>query len=144
MGDDGLGISVIEQLCQQQIPSGIDLIDGGCGGITLLQLLEECDRALIIDAADFGQEPGAIQRLPADEVIGLHDETTQVSLHQTGLAEVLKLASELNQMPELTLFLVQPLSIERRIGLSQPVQKALPRLIAILQDEFQLWQRNCE
>lgn len=142
MGDDGLGVVAVEQLRQQQIPSGIELIDGGCGGVTLLQLLAECDRALLIDAADLGKAPGSILRISAEEIIGLQNSAGQVSLHQTGLAEVLTLAKTLDQLPELTLFLVQPQNVERGLELSIPVQKVLPRLLEMVRKELDGWQTD--
>lgn len=128
MGDDGLGIVAVEQL-RGQLPEDVELIDGGCGGITLLELLVGCDSALIIDAADFGGQAGDIIKLSARQVISSQKCGSQVSLHQTGLADVLQLARQLDQLPETTLFLVQPLKVERGIGLSQPVQETLPRLL---------------
>lgn len=142
MGDDGLGVVAIEKLRGQNLPSGIELIDGGCGGVTLLQILTECGRAIIIDAADFGKAPGSILRLPAEKIIGFENSSEQVSLHQTGLAEVLTLAQKLDQLPEVTLFLVQPQSVARCLELSIPVQKALPRLLAMVRKELADWQKD--
>ena len=136
MGDDGLGVVAIEELRRRKIPPTIELIDGGCGGVTLLQILAECGRAIIIDAADFGKKPGAILRYPAEKIINSQQSTTQASLHQTGLAEVLILAKKLGQLPDLTLFLVQPQIIERSLELSKPVQEALPHLLDMLIGEL--------
>ena len=142
MGDDGLGIVAVDQLGQQSIPAGIELVDGGCGGVTLLQLLADCNQVLIIDAADFGKAPGSILRLPAESIIDIQTSSAQASLHQTGLAEVLALAEKLNQLPELTLFLIQPQTVERGLELSPPVRAAMPRLLEMLKTELNEWQKN--
>ena len=140
MGDDGLGIVALEQLRRQQLPPGIELIDAGCGGLTLLQLLADCERALLIDAADFGRPAGCILRLPAENIADIQGGTGQASLHQTGLAEVLGLAVKLGQLPELTLFLVQPQCVAPGLELSLPVRQALPRLLEMLQQELENWR----
>ena len=139
MRDDGLGVVAIQQLRQQKLFPGVELIDGGCGGITLLQLLTECERAIIIDAADFKKKPGTILRFAAEQLIESLQSTTQTSLHQTGLAEVLMLAKKLDQLPELTLLLVQPQNVQRGLELSRPIQEALPRLCEILKEELNSW-----
>lgn len=140
MGDDGLGIEAIERLRRLPLPPDIELVDGGCGGLTLLQLLEECERALIIDAADFGQSPGDIRRLTADEVIAWHSNTTRLSLHQSGFAEVLDCARKLGQLPETALLLMQPQNLARGLGLSPPVLAALPRLLEMTAREVAAWR----
>lgn len=140
MGDDGLGIVAIEELRKLKLSPEIDLIDGGCGGLTLLQLLAECDRALLIDAADFGRISGSILRLGNDEITVMQKTSGQVSLHQTGLAEVLTLAEKLDQLPELILYLVQPQSLERGMGLSIPLQEAMPRLLNMVSREVSGWK----
>lgn len=136
MGDDGLGVVAIEQLGRRHLPANIELIDGGCGGITLLQLISECDQAIIIDAADFGEKPGAILQLCADEINELQELPAQASLHQTGLAEVLSLAKKLEKLPPLKLFLVQPERVERGLGLTETIEQVLPQLLDMLIKEL--------
>ena len=129
MGDDGLGCAAIELLQQQNLPPHIELLDGGCGGLSLLPLLTECRQAIIIDAADFGAAPGSNRILTDAELEQIPPQTCRLSSHQPGLAEVLLLGKNLGQLPKLTLVLMQIQICAPQYGLSAPVQASLPGLI---------------
>ncbi|NOY13947.1 MAG: hydrogenase maturation protease [Deltaproteobacteria bacterium] len=132
MGDDGIGISVIERLQKEPLPASVELVDGGCGGLTLLQLFDGCGRLIIIDAADFGAPVGSIKTLDNHELDQLPAALPHQASHNFGLAEALHTAEKLGSLPPLTLFLLQVAACRPQLGLSNPVEKALPGLIKTL------------
>jgi hydrogenase maturation protease len=129
MGDDGIGNAVIELLRGQTLPAVVELIDGGCAGLTLLQLLEGCRRAILIDAADFRAEPGTIRILRDPELSRLPPERPLQGSHQPGLGEVLLWAAKLDRLPQITLVLMQVESCRPGWELSVKVRAALPELL---------------
>ncbi len=128
MGDDGFGIKAIERLQQLDLPLSVELIDGGCGGLKLLPLLADCRQLIIIDAADFGAEPGSRRILSDKELHGLPPAAFQKSGHHIGLAELLDAAQKLGQLPPTTLYLVQIKSCLRNRGLSTEITPAFTDL----------------
>ena len=53
MGDDGIGIRIIERLRQDKGFKDIDnieLIDGGTSGIDLIFILQQAEKAIIVDS----------------------------------------------------------------------------------------------
>jgi len=62
MGDEGVGVYVAQALSQKSLPAGVECLDGGTGGFTLLEPLENADRIVIIDAANDGNPPGTVTR----------------------------------------------------------------------------------
>ncbi|MDR0825083.1 MAG: hydrogenase maturation protease, partial [Prevotella sp.] len=58
--DEGVGIHVIQALEQEQLPSGIHLMDGGTGGFHLMSWLEEYERIIMIDATLDNNPPGTV------------------------------------------------------------------------------------
>jgi hydrogenase maturation protease len=134
-GDDGIGLRVIEALNHRGLPEGATALDAGTGGLDLLQILEGWERAIIIDAADVGREPGRFARFTPDEArfVGSEDAS---SFHNAGLAEVLALAEAVGQpLPELVIFGVQPARVGWGEGLSPAVEATLPVLIDAVLDE---------
>ena len=134
-GDDGIGPRVIKALNRRGLPEGATALDAGTGGLDLLQILEGWKRAIIIDAADVGREPGQFVRFTPDEArfVGSQDAT---SLHNAGLAEVLTLTDAVGQpLPEMVIFGVQPEKIGWGEGLSPTVETALPALVDAVLDE---------
>ena len=62
MGDEGIGVYVVRELEKQTLPPNVECLDGGTGGFTLLEPLEQADRIIIIDAASDGNPVGTITR----------------------------------------------------------------------------------
>jgi hydrogenase maturation protease len=62
MGDEGVGVHVVRALEARTLPEGIECLDGGTGGFTLLGALESADRIVLIDAAADGNPPGTVTR----------------------------------------------------------------------------------
>ena len=38
MGDEGIGVYVVRELEEQTLPAGVECLDGGTGGFTLLEI----------------------------------------------------------------------------------------------------------
>ena len=118
LGDEGIGVRVVEVVQGLQLPDGVEAVEGGTAGLGLVGLMEGYQRVIIVDAADMGHPPGHVVRFTPSEV---HFKTaeTPLSLHQIGLGEVLALAEALEVAPdELVIIGVQPGRIEGGVGLS--------------------------
>lgn len=112
-GDDGFGPLVIERLLELgQFPEEVKIMDGGVQGQALYWIVEEADRLLLVDAVDFGLDPGEIaQKLHSDIPIWIGSR--KMSAHQQGFSEVLALASLKNVLPaEIILIGIQPVNLE--------------------------------
>lgn len=48
--DEGVGIHIIHRLEQMQLPEGVDILDGGTGGIFLIGTLQQYRHIIMIDA----------------------------------------------------------------------------------------------
>ncbi len=135
MGDDGVGIAAVVRLSTTALPEGVEVIDGGTGGITLLHLMEGARRVVFVDAVDMGRCPGSIVRFAGHEILDRGQPGFGGLGHATGLVEVLALGGELDILPEVTLFGVQVASVELYQGLSSAVEQALDRLAARVVEE---------
>jgi hydrogenase maturation protease len=120
---------VVEELNRRGLPEGVVALDGGTGGLDLLNVLEGWERVVIIDAADLGQQPGQFMCFTPEEV-RLVQSKDALSLHHAGLAEALALAEALGQpLPEITIFGVQPATTEWGEGLSPVMEAVLPTVV---------------
>ena len=93
MGDDGFGIAMVEELAREDLPDGVEVVDGGTGGLGLVSLIEEAERVLILDTADMGKPPGTVIEFAPDQVRNMASDR-QVSLHQTDLLGTLGLMQQ--------------------------------------------------
>lgn len=62
MGDEGVGVHVVRALEKQELPAGVECLDGGTGGFILLEPLQNADHIILIDAAADGNPPGTVTR----------------------------------------------------------------------------------
>src|SRR5262245_6447568 len=64
MGDDGLGIAVLERLRTEYVlPAEVELVEGGTWGLNLLPVIEVAESLILIDAIDTGVAPGTPARV---------------------------------------------------------------------------------
>jgi hydrogenase maturation protease len=135
-GDDGVGGRVVQALAEQALPDGVEVVDGGTEGLGIISLMQGRRRVILVDAADIGQDPGQFVRFSLQEVRLLGDDE-HLSVHATGLRDVLLLAQALDILPDETIiFGVQPASLDWDSALSPEVEAALPELSAAVLAEL--------
>ncbi len=128
LGDEGIGVRVVEELSGLELPDGVEVAEGGTAGVGLIGLMEGYQRVIVVDAADMGQPPGRVVRFTPSEAQFKMAET-RLSLHQIGLGEALALAEALEVAPaEVVIIGVQPGRIAGRVGLSPEVERAIPQI----------------
>ncbi len=137
-GDDAIGPLVVRELAAAGLPKEIALVDGGTAGIDVAFRMRGAKRAILIDAAATGSDPGTIFRVPADALVdevalsGVHSHAIRWD-HSLALAKWL-LGSEIPQ--SITVYLVEAGSLEVGEGLSKPVERAKELLVATLLAEI--------
>lgn len=125
MGDDGVGVRAAEALQTVEPQEGVDVVVSGLLGLDLIYALEEVEAAVIIDAADFGGEPGEIRVVSPDSLAEAGVERLAAA-HSIGLAEALTMLRLTGVTPDLRLVCVQPSDVSPREGLSPVLEAALP------------------
>jgi hydrogenase maturation protease len=86
MGDEGIGVYVVRALEKHTLPAGVECLDGGTGGFTLLEPLENADRIFLIDAASDGNPIGTISRTTPQFS---RDYPPTLTAHDVGMKDLL-------------------------------------------------------
>jgi hydrogenase maturation protease len=136
--DDGIGIVLLEKLREEKriLPKGVEFVDGGTGGMTLLHLLPNYDVVLIIDAVDFAGKPGEYKVFDADDVQSKKPVVTQ-STHGSDFLKILDISKQLKEEPKkIYIFGIQPQTMTMGQGLSPVLQKNVDSLVVILRKEL--------
>jgi len=128
-GDDGLGPAVVECLAAEYAGApGVEVLDGGTLGLSLLPLFEEAQRVILVDAVRVDAPPGSVVRLEGDDVGPI--VATRLSPHQVGVADVLALARLRGRFPERLILLgAVPESLTQGVGLSPVVAGQVADLV---------------
>ena len=139
MGDDGVGVRVVQALTERyRFPPEVELLDGGTLGLDLLPKLEGVERLLVVDAIETGDTPGTIVRLCGDEIpIAM---ATKLSPHQMGLKDLLSVAALMGYgIGEMVLWGVQPERIDMGLELSAAATAAMEPLEKEILGELARW-----
>ena len=139
--DEGFGVRVVESLNARYVfPEHVELVDGGTQGLYLLRYVQEARRMIVLDAIDYGLEPGTM-KIVWNEDVPAFMGVRKMSLHQTGFEEVLACAQLSGRFPEaLALIGVQPVELEDYGGsLREPVRAQIEPSIKATLDILRKW-----
>lgn len=142
--DEGFGPRAVERAGERDdLPAGVEWIDGGTQGLYLLPLVQDARRLLVFDAVDFGRPPGALVVLRDGEIPAFFGQRP-LSLHQTGFTDVLAAAELTGRRPDaITLVGVQYANIDTwGGGLSSAVAAALDPAIEAGLCELRSWEEG--
>ncbi len=137
MADEGIGITLVERLLESApaYPQ-VDFVDAGTGGLSILYLIEERRKAVLIDCAFMNEPPGTIRRFTPDEVQSVKVLAHQ-SLHEADLMQVIALARQLGQAPgAIVIFGIQPQRVEPGLGLSRTLMERIEEYISMILQEL--------
>ena len=139
-GDEGFGVRVAEQLYSRYaFPDNVEIVDAGTQGHPLLAFVERATRLLLLDAVDFGLQPGTI--IEKDSTgIPAYLSAHKISLHQNSFPEVLALAELKDCLPEeIRLIGAQPLDMTYGNTLSPLLLSRLDTLVGMALHQLQAW-----
>jgi hydrogenase maturation protease len=132
MGDEGVGVHLIQALSELELPDNLEILDGGTGGFLLLNCFDSYDTIVFVDATMDAKEEGTISLIRPKFAA---DYPSTLSVHDVGLKDMIEAVYLMENVPEIYLFTV---SIDRidpmSIGLSDKVKKAVPKLIVKILD----------
>lgn len=143
LSDEGIGVHAVNALMKRYVFSTpVDLIDGGTMGLDLLPLFQSRDRILIIDAVDFGKDPGHIGVLEGDRIPSVLNP--KLSAHHIGLSDILFAAKLMREtQPEVVLVGVQPKTLETGLDMTPEIQVKLNTLIELVLQKLKEWNIEC-
>jgi hydrogenase maturation protease len=125
MGDEGVGVHAVRRLESEQLPEGVELIDGGTGGFHLLSFFHNYDPLILIDATMDGLPPGTVRMLTPKFA---SDFPRSLGAHDIGLRDLIESAVLTRDLPRILLVTVSIERIESGTILSPAVQFALDKV----------------
>ncbi len=127
--DDGVGIEIVRQLKEIKLPLGVQIVEAGTPGLQLLDIWEEAEQVIIVDAVRSGEPVGMIHWfddsfLPPREIMPL-------SSHGINVIDAIALGKLMGRIPqEIRILGVEILSSEPyNEGLTPQVASAVPQAI---------------
>jgi hydrogenase maturation protease len=138
LSDDAFGCEVVRLMAGRPVPAGVEVKDFGIRGVHLVyDLLDGCDLFVLVDAAARGEAPGTVSvievEVPEPEpepsagpVMDAHDLTPDAIFAMLG---------SLGGRPGRSLLVAcEPADVSAGMGLSAPVQEALPHAVRTVEE----------
>jgi hydrogenase maturation protease len=127
MGDEGIGVHVMQEMAKMKLPDYVDILDGGTGGFLLLNCFEAYQTIIFVDATMDGKPAGTISLIRPKFA---SDFPSALSVHDVGLKDMIEAVYLMEEKPDLHLFTVSikelvPMTIE----LNPNVENAIPKII---------------
>jgi hydrogenase maturation protease len=103
LGDEGVGVRVVEELERSGGLPGVDLVDGGTAGFGLLSFFDGARLVVVVDAAADGAPPGTVT-ITRPSFSG--DYPAALTPHEVGLKNILDALALSDDRPEIVLMTV--------------------------------------
>lgn len=127
MGDEGVGVHVIYEMEEIDLPDYIDVLDGGTGGFFLMSYFDAYPVVIFLDATMDGKALGSVSVLRPKFS---SDFPSALSVHDVGLKDMIDAIYLQEKRPDIHLITVSineisPMNME----LSKEVAESVPSVI---------------
>jgi hydrogenase maturation protease len=134
--DDGAGVAVVQRLMLELgsvAPAGTRLFDAGTNGIEVMFKARGSTDLVVVDASTSGAEPGSIHEVPSEYLENAPEPAH--GLHGFRWDHALYAGRKIygGEFPErVTVYLIERQTLGLGIGLSEPVERAVKRVVELL------------
>lgn len=147
VADDAVGHEIHRRLHEKTLPHGARLEFAGVGGISLLDLLEGDEAAMIVvDAVQFGSPPGTIHCLSWEEMPA--NGGAAVSAHGIGIKEAIEVGRVLypDRIPHHILLIgVEGRCFNRpRHAMTAAVAESVDKALSAIYAQLQMIQKGAD
>ena len=130
LNDAGVGIHIIHILKSIAMPDGVDILDGGIGDESLIDILSSYNRLILVDAATDDFPVGTVRRLSPRF---LQDCPLLLSTHQPAVQRIIGAIQHHPHMPQVDMLAI---SVSNRptlgLNLSPEVQQVIPQVLQLI------------
>jgi len=134
--DDGVGVHVIKQLENENLPSTIELVDGGTSTLDTLGLFLDYKKVIVVDCLRAGLKPGTIYKIKPEDISNYKKEN--LSIHDVQILDVVKMANMMNKYPEVVIFGIEPEKIAVDLEMTQIMVSKIPEIISNIKKELEI------
>jgi len=142
--DEGAGVHAMRQLQLESADlAGVEFMDGGTLSFSLAGPIGAVDCLLVIDAAELGGPPGAVEMFCDAEMDRFLGANRKCSVHEVGLLDLLAITCLTDNLPpQRALIGIQPAVLDWGEEPSAAVAQALPLACATARELIRGWQAS--
>jgi len=139
MGDEGVGVHLIQEFAKMELPEYLDILDGGTGGFLLLSYFEAYKTIIFIDATMDGKEEGTISLIKPKFA---SDFPSALSVHDVGLKDMIEAVYLRETNPEIELFTISikemtPMTVDLTPKVKQSIPETIKKILHLAEELHQ-------
>jgi len=134
--DDGVGVHVIKKLENEELPSTIELVDGGTSTLDMLGYFMDYGKVIVVDCLRSGLKPGTIYKIKPEDIKSYKKEN--LSIHDVQILDVVKMANMMDIYPEVVIFGIEPEKIAIGLEMTQTIISKIPEIICHIKKELKI------
>lgn len=101
LGDEGAGVHAIYELQKRNTElDKVEFMDGGTLSFTLAASVEDCDKLIVIDAAELKSPPGTVRTFVNEDMDHFLGSQRKRSVHEVSLMDLLGVALLSGRLPK--------------------------------------------
>ncbi|MDO9627260.1 MAG: hydrogenase maturation protease [Methanobacteriaceae archaeon] len=138
LGDDGVGIQIIQKLEERDLPNQADIIDAGTYGAILFSLIEKYNKIIIVDAFRSNQDIENIIFMKASHIIK-EKEKYYFSGHDLSLFDIFSMMKSVYSekiLDNICILGIRIHKIEESLELSDDVTKSAEMAVNMITNNF--------
>lgn len=144
MGDEGVGVHIVQQMEKMNLPDYVEVLDGGTGGFFLMNVFDDYGKVIFLDATMDGKKGGTIALLKPKFAA---DFPKVLSVHDVGLKDMVEALYLQDKLPEMHLVTIsvegiQPMTIEMTDKVKESIPKAIKTILELAEELFQKMNSN--
>jgi hydrogenase maturation protease len=133
--DEGIGVHVINRLREMDLPTDVEVMDGGTLGIDLVFYIEGRKKVIVVDTVTAGEPPGTMYRF-TDKDLSFKKDFLRTA-HGIDFSDVVKTAQTLGTKPEEVVFIgIEPADMNEGLEPTDFIAKRIPVIIELVMKEL--------
>ena len=142
-GDDAAGPAIVDRLSDRIMPENVRLLKSGGETAGLIEILSQCEMAILVDALSSSSKPGSIHRFDASNEPLPADLFSPYSTHGMGVVEAVEMARVLGDFPnQVIVFGIEGLNFDPGSSMSTEVVQNLSSLTEAIVQEISALTKN--
>ncbi len=138
MGDEGVGVHIVQRMEKMELPHYVDVLDGGTGGFFLMNVFDDYGKVIFLDATMDGKKGGTIALLKPKFAA---DFPKVLSVHDVGLKDMVEALYLQDKLPEMHLITIsvegiQPMTIEMTKDVEGSIPKAIEAILNLSEELY--------
>ncbi|MGB9132922.1 MAG: hydrogenase maturation protease [Methanosarcina sp.] len=140
MGNDGVGLKVIEALKMTELEGreDLDIVDAGVCGLDLLNLLDDARKVIVVDAVLADSLPGSVHRIEGKDLLQGAEFHPLLSVHDLTITDVLMIGEQVQTLPEIVVIGIEigTMVTEATREISPEVLEGVDKAIKLIREEI--------